>query len=91
MTSTSLMHEAGHPKPVRWDNAEGWCGEGEVRGVQDGGTHVHLRLIHVDVWQKSLQCCNYPPVKINNFFQRKGKKKSDFLELSELHRISRLA
>ena len=23
LTSTSLMHEAGHPKPVLWDNPEG--------------------------------------------------------------------
>ena len=50
MTSTSLMHEAGHPKPVRWDNAEGWGGEGGGEGVQDGGTHV-------DVWQKPPQYC----------------------------------
>ena len=31
MTSLSLMHEAGHPKPVLWDNLEGWG------VVQDGG------------------------------------------------------
>ena len=36
MTSASLMHEAGHPKPVLWDNPEGWVGEGEGV-VQDGG------------------------------------------------------
>ena len=27
MTSASLMHEAGHPKLVLWDNPEGWGGE----------------------------------------------------------------
>ena len=27
----------GHSKPVRWDNPEGWDGEGGGRGVQDGG------------------------------------------------------
>ena len=26
-------------------------------GVQDGGTHVHLWLTHVDVWQKPPQYC----------------------------------
>ena len=26
-------------------------------GVQDGGTHVHLWLIHVNVWQKPPQHC----------------------------------
>jgi len=24
MTSASLMHEAGHSKPVHWDDPEGW-------------------------------------------------------------------
>ena len=36
MASANLMHEAGHPKPVLWDNAEGWWG-GRWEGVQDGG------------------------------------------------------
>ena len=37
MTSESLMHDAGNPKPVLWDNLEGWGGEGgELRtGVVD--------------------------------------------------------
>ena len=41
------MPEAGHSKPVLWDNPEGWGGErggrrvdGRGRWVQDGGTHV---------------------------------------------------
>ena len=57
MTSASSMHEAGHSKLVLWDNPEGWRGEGSGRGVQDGGTHVHPWLIHVNVWQKPLQYC----------------------------------
>ena len=32
MTSTSLMREAGHSKPVLWDNPEGWGGEGGEAG-----------------------------------------------------------
>jgi len=28
MTSASSMHEAGHSKPVLWDNPDGWGGEG---------------------------------------------------------------
>ena len=67
MPSASLMHEAGHPKPVLWDNPEGYCGEGGERGVQDRGTHVYLWPIHVDVWQKSSQYCNYSLVKTNYF------------------------
>jgi len=42
MTSASVMHEAGHPRPVLWDNPEGWDREGGGRGVQGGGTHVYL-------------------------------------------------
>ena len=48
MKQSKLMH---------WDNPEGWDGEGGGRGVQDGGTHVHPWLIHVNVWQKPLQYC----------------------------------
>ena len=61
MTSASLMHEAGHSKLVLWDSPEGWGGEEREGGVQAGGTHVHLWLIHVNVWQNPPQYCNYPP------------------------------
>ena len=57
MTRASSMHEAGHSKLVHWDNLVGWDGEGHGMAVQDGGTHVHPWLIHVNVWQKSLQYC----------------------------------
>ena len=49
------MHEAGHSKPVLWDNPEGWDGEEGGSVVQDGGTHVHPWLIHVNVWQNPPQ------------------------------------
>ena len=49
MTSANSMHEAGHSKPVLWDNPE-WGGRW-AGGFQDGGTHVHPWVIHVDVWQ----------------------------------------
>ena len=57
MTSARSMREAGHPKPVLWDNPEGWSGEGDGRGVQDIGTHEYPWPIHVDVWQKPSQHC----------------------------------
>ena len=50
MTNASSMHEAGHSKLVLWDHPEGWGGEGGGKGIQDGGTHVHLWVIHIDVW-----------------------------------------
>ena len=55
MTSPSSMHEIGHWNLVHWDNPEGWDGEGGGKWVQDEGTHVHLWLIHVNVWQKPPQ------------------------------------
>ena len=56
MTSASLMYEVGHSKLVFWANPEGWGGVGGGSGVQDGGTHVHPWLIHVDIWQKPQYC-----------------------------------
>ena len=58
MTSPGLKPETGHSEPVYWNIPEGWDGEGGGRGVWDRGTHVHLWLIHVNVWQKPLQYCN---------------------------------
>ena len=49
------MHEAGHSKLVLWDKPEGCGGEGTGSGVQEGETHVHPWVIHVDVWQKPPQ------------------------------------
>ena len=51
MTSVNSMHEAGHSKPVLWDNPEEWGGEGGGRGVQDGGTRAPVAE-NFDVWQK---------------------------------------
>ena len=31
------MHEAGQPKPVLWDNPEGWGGAGGGRGGSGWG------------------------------------------------------
>ena len=53
MTSASSMQEAGHSKPVLWDNPEGWGREGSGREFQDGGTHVYPWLIHINIWQKT--------------------------------------
>ena len=70
MTSANLMHEAGHPKLVFWDNPEGWDGEGGGSGVQDGGIHVHSWLIHVHVWQKPPQYCKVIVLKINKLIKK---------------------
>ena len=54
MTSPSLMHEAGHSKPVLWDNPGGWEGEGGGKGVQDGG-HMYTRGWFMLLYGRNLQ------------------------------------
>jgi len=36
ITSPGLMHETGCLEAEHWDDPEGWDGEGDGRGVQDG-------------------------------------------------------
>ena len=36
ITSPGLMHDTGCSGLEHWDNPEGWDGEGDGRGVQDG-------------------------------------------------------
>ena len=52
-------------RAVLFDNPEGWGGEGGGRGVQDGETHVHPWVIHVDVWQKPPQDCKVISLQLN--------------------------
>ena len=49
------MHETGCSGLVHWDDPEGWVGDGGGREGSRWGTHVHLWLIHVNVWQKPPQ------------------------------------
>ena len=51
------MHETGCSGLVHCNDPEGWDGEQGGRRVQDGETHVHPWLIHVNVWQKPPQYC----------------------------------
>ena len=37
MASANSMHVAGHPKPVLWDNPEGWGEEEGGKGFRMGG------------------------------------------------------
>ena len=39
----------------RWDDPEGWDGEGAGRGVRDGDTCTPM-ADHVNMWQNPLQC-----------------------------------
>ena len=58
MTSANSMHEAGHSKPVLWDNPEGWGGEeggesskGKATSNIQGKTHT----INTDLLAETLQ------------------------------------
>ena len=51
IASPGSMHDTGYLGLVHWDDPERWDGKGGGRRVQDGGTHVHLWWIHVNVWQ----------------------------------------
>ena len=48
-----------HSGLVYWEDPEGWDGGGVggSEGKLEWGTHVNPWLIHVNVWQKPLQCC----------------------------------
>ena len=56
IASPGSMHETGCSGLAHWDDPEGWNGM-ETEGGSGWGTHVHPRLIHVNVWQKPLQYC----------------------------------
>ena len=42
MTSASSMHEAGHPRPVLWNNPEGYGGKGYKEKVSRQEQLAHL-------------------------------------------------
>ena len=44
MTSASLMHEAGYPDQVLWDNTKVWGGEGHGRKAQEWEGHLHIHI-----------------------------------------------
>ena len=53
MTSPSSMLEAGHSKPVLWDNPERLDGEGGEGVVQDGGEHMYTRGWFMSMYGKN--------------------------------------
>ena len=61
----SWLYHTGHPKPALCDNLEGWGWKEAGGGFRREGTYVCLWPIHVDIWQKQSQYCNYPPIKMN--------------------------
>ena len=43
------MDDAGDPKPVLYDNLEGWDGEESGKAFKREGTYGYLMWIHVEV------------------------------------------
>ena len=58
---------------MHWDDPEGRDVEGGVREGQDGETHVHPWLIHVNVWQNPPQHCKVISFQLIFFLSEKGK------------------
>ena len=56
---------------VHWDDPEGWDVEGGGRGGSGWGTHVNPWLIHVNIWQKSLQYCKVISLQLIKINEKK--------------------
>ena len=69
IASPGSMQDTGSLGLVRWDDPEGWYGEGSGRGIQDG-KRVHPWRMHVDVWQNQ-----YNIVKLKKKKKETTKKK----------------
>ena len=49
----------------RWEGGSGW------------GTHVNPWLIHIDVWQKTLQYCKVISLQLKKIIGKKTQKKKN--------------
>ena len=52
ITSPGLMHDTGCLGLVHWDDPEGWDGERDARGVQDG-EHMYTRGRFMSMYGKT--------------------------------------
>ena len=72
----------GQCKFDAWSRAPKASALGLPRGIEEGGggggegTHVCLWPIHIDVWQKPSQYCNYLPTKINKLIKKTNSGKT---------------
>ena len=76
------MKQIASPGWMHESSAQGWCTgkmQREVGGGSGWGLHLNPWLIHVNVWQNSLQYCkviNVQLIKINGKKKLKKKKKT---------------
>ena len=59
ITSPDSMYDTGCSGLVHWDDPEQWDGERSEEGGSEWGTHVHMWLIHVAVWQNNYNIVKY--------------------------------
>ena len=52
-----MLYDSGSSNSTFCDNLEGGDEGGAGRRFRMEGTHIHLWLTHVDIWQKLTQCC----------------------------------
>ena len=66
------MHEAGHSNQSSERDGMGK----KMGGGSGGGTHVHLWLIHVNVWQNPSQYCKVISLQLKQIKKEKDKASS---------------
>ena len=85
MTSPSSMHEAGHSKPMHWNNPEKWDGEGGGRWVQDRGTQVHPWLVHLSKYGKNHHnIVKQLTYNENKYILKNNKKRNEPLNIDSM-------
>ena len=71
MTSASLIHEAGHSKPVLWDNPEGWSREGKWERGSGWGDTCAPKCDSCRCMAKTPQCCQEVILQLNKWNLKK--------------------
>ena len=68
------------------DILEGWGRVGVGGRFKKEETYVYLWLIHVNVWQKPMQCCKVIilQLRINAFLKKEEEKKKEQASISSL-------
>ena len=72
IASPGSMQDTGCLGLVRWDDPEGWYGEGGGRQGSEWGARVHPWQIHFDIWQNQ-----YNIVKFKNKIKLKKNKTTE--------------
>ena len=71
MTSASLIHEAGHSKPVLWDNPEGWSREGKWERGSGWGDTCAPKCDSCRCMAKTPQFCQEVILQLNKWNLKK--------------------